>query len=194
MATIGLDKLYYAAITEDDDGNETYGTPVQLAKAISADLTVDLNEAVLYADDGQAELVKEFKSGTLTLGVDDIGNDTAVALIGAKLDENGVLVSAGEDTPNAVAIGFRARMSSGKYKYYWLYRVLFGTPAASLSTKGDSISFQTPSIEGTIAIRNREDDNGNHPWKAEITETDSNTELIAAWYDSVYEPSYTAEE
>ena len=27
MATIGLDKLYYAKITEDQDGNETYATP-----------------------------------------------------------------------------------------------------------------------------------------------------------------------
>ena len=28
MATIGLDKLYYAKITEDLSGNETYGTPM----------------------------------------------------------------------------------------------------------------------------------------------------------------------
>ncbi len=28
MATIGLDKLYYAKITEDESGNETYDTPV----------------------------------------------------------------------------------------------------------------------------------------------------------------------
>ena len=27
MATIGLDKLFYADITEDDKGNETYGKP-----------------------------------------------------------------------------------------------------------------------------------------------------------------------
>ena len=27
MATIGLDKLYYAKITEDASGNETYGDP-----------------------------------------------------------------------------------------------------------------------------------------------------------------------
>ena len=45
MATIGLDKLYYAPITEDAVGEETYGTPVQLAKAISADLSVELAEA-----------------------------------------------------------------------------------------------------------------------------------------------------
>lgn len=71
MATIGLDRLYYAKITENDAGEETYGTPFQLAKAISADLSVELAEATLYADDGASEIVKEFKSGTLSLGIDD---------------------------------------------------------------------------------------------------------------------------
>ena len=42
MATIGLDRLYYAKITENDAGEETYNTPEQLAKAISADLSVEL--------------------------------------------------------------------------------------------------------------------------------------------------------
>lgn len=48
MATIGLDRLYYAEITEDEQGEETYGTPKQLAKAISAELSVELAEATLY--------------------------------------------------------------------------------------------------------------------------------------------------
>lgn len=34
MATIGLDKLYYAKITEDTSGNETYEDPLPLAKAM----------------------------------------------------------------------------------------------------------------------------------------------------------------
>ena len=45
MATIGLDKLYYAKITEAENGEETYGKPTQLAKAMSADLSVELAEA-----------------------------------------------------------------------------------------------------------------------------------------------------
>ena len=68
-----LDKLFYSKITEDEDGNETYATPASLAKAMTAELSVELAEATLYADDGAAEVVKEFQSGTLTLGVDDIG-------------------------------------------------------------------------------------------------------------------------
>lgn len=49
MATIGLDKLYYAKITEDASGEETYASPVQLAKAMTAELSVELAEATLYA-------------------------------------------------------------------------------------------------------------------------------------------------
>jgi hypothetical protein len=49
MATIGLDKLYYATVTEAPiTGHETYGTPVMLAKAISAELSIELAEATLW--------------------------------------------------------------------------------------------------------------------------------------------------
>ena len=48
MATIGLDKLYYASISEDPtSGEETYAVPKPLAKAISAELSVEVAEAIL---------------------------------------------------------------------------------------------------------------------------------------------------
>jgi len=193
MATIGLDKLFYAPITEDDDGNETYGTPAQLAKAMSADLSVELAEATLYADDGAAEVVKEFKSGTLSLGVDDLGSGVASILTGSTIDSNGVVVSTSEDGGNPVAIGFRAKKANGKYKYFWLYRVKFGIPATALATKGDSITFSTPTIEGTILRRNKPDAKEKHPWKVEVTEddTDVTADTITNWYKNVYEPAYS---
>lgn len=195
MATIGLDKLFYSKITEDETGEETYATPVQLAKAMSAELSVEVAEAILYADDGASEIVKEFKSGTLSLGVDDIGASVASDLTGAAIDANGVVISTSEDGGDPVAIGFRAKKSNGKYKYYWLYRVKFGIPATNLATKGDSITFSTPTIEGTILRRNKVDGQGRHPWKAEVTEGDTavTADTIANWYKEVYEPSYTTE-
>ena len=170
MATIGLDKLFYAEITEDSDGSETYGVPASL------------------------ESVKEFKSGTLSLGVDDIGNDAASVLTGATIDSNNVVISTSEDGGKPVAIGFRAKKSNGKYRYFWLYRVKFGIPSTSLATKGDSITFSTPTIEGTVLRRNKPDGNGKHPWKAEATEGEKNVpdSVITGWYKSVYEPTFTA--
>ena len=191
MATIGLDKLYYAKITEGADGEETYATPVQLAKAISADLSVELAEATLYADDGAAEVAKEFKSGTLSLGIDDIGTEAASVLTGATIDKNKVVVSASEDNGSPVAIGFRAKKANGKYRYFWLYRVIFGIPSTNLATKGDSITFSTPTIEGTVLRRNKADTRGKHPWKAEVTEGDTvSATTITNWYKEVYEPTY----
>ncbi len=192
MATIGLDKLYYAEITENERGEETYGTPTQLAKAISADLSVELAEAVLYADDGAVEVIKEFKQGKLTLGIDNIGIALAAKLTGATVDNNNVLVSTTDDASHPVAVGFRAKKANGKYRYFWLYRVTFGVPSTSLATKGDSISFATPSIEGTVVRRNKPDGRGFYPWKAEVNEDDADTQgtTINSWYQSVYEPDF----
>lgn len=194
MATIGLDKLYYSKITEDGQGNETYATPEILAKAMTADLSIELNEATLYADDGAAEVVKEFKSGTLSLGIDDIGAGVASDLTGSAIDANGVVISASEDGGDPVAVGFRAKKSNGKYRYYWLYRVKFGILATNLATKGDSITFSTPTIEGTIMRRNKIDAFGKHPWKAEVTEGTEGVSqsVVDGWYNRVYEPSAAA--
>ena len=195
MATIGLDKLFYAKINESDDGEETYGVPSILAKAIKADLSVELAEAVLYADDGAAEIIKDFKSGKLSLGVDDIGVAAAADLTGATTDDNGVIISASENIGSPVAIGFRAQKPGGKYRYFWLYRVVFGIPATNLQTKGDSITFQTPTIEGTVMRRNKLDGLGKHPWKAEVTEGGAgvSSATVTGWFGQVYEPVYTAQ-
>ena len=170
MATIGLDKLYYAKITEDTSGNETYGDPHPLAKAMTAELSVELAEATLYADDGAAAVVKEFQSGTLTLGVDDIGVTVAQDLTGATIDGNKVLVSTSEDGGTPVAVGFRAKKAN------------------------ESIEFSTPSIEGTVTRRNKVDGQGKHPWKAEVSEDDTGVlpATISGWYEEVYEPDYTS--
>ena len=151
-------------------------------------------EATLYADDGIAEIIKEFKRGTLSLGVDDIGAAVASELTGSQIDSNGVVIARSEDGGAPVAIGFRAKKANGKYKYYWLYRVKFGIPATNLATKGDSITFSTPTIEGTVLHRNKVDAQGKHPWKAEATEGDATVaaETITNWYKEVYEPSYAA--
>jgi len=44
----------------------------------------------------------------------------------------------------------------------------FGTPATNLHTKGDTITFQTPAIEGVVIRRSKPDSQGKHPWEPEI--------------------------
>ena len=193
MATIGMDSLFYSKITEGAGGVETYAVPKILAKAIKADISIELAEASLFADDALAHAIKLFKSGKLVLEVEDIGVEAAADLTGATVDKNGVLIAAGEDDGCLVAIGFRALKPDNRYRMFWLYRVKFAVPSTNLQTKGDSIQFQTPKVEGTIMRRNKPDASGKHPWKSEVTEGDPGVAaVIAAWFTQVYEPSYNS--
>lgn len=191
MAQIGLKNLFYALITEDAFGNETYGTPVRLAKAITAEMSINSNDATLYADDGADVVFRDFINGTITLGVNDLGNAVAAQLLGGSIDSNGALVSTGEDVPPPVAIGFQSRSARGGDRYFWLYRATFAIPNESLNTKGESIEFSTPSIEGTITVRNKVDSNGKHPWKYEIKAGDAGVDAttITNWFNAVVEPN-----
>ena len=60
-------------------------------------------------------------------------------------------------------------------------------------TRGDSITFSTPTIEGTVLRRNKLDGNGKHPWKAEANEDDTSVpaSVITGWYTQVYEPVFS---
>ena len=139
MATIGLRDLYRAPITIGTSGAETYGTPVRMAKAISAEISVEVAEAILYADDGADEVVKEFVSGEITLNVNDLLPADLAALLGQKQDDDKVVYGSDADEAPYTAIGFRAKKAGGTYKYIWLYKVKFSIPDENYTTKGDSI-------------------------------------------------------
>ena len=182
MATIGLRDLYRAPITIGDDGAEEYGRPVKMAKAISAELSVEVAEAILYAAD---EVVKEFVSGELTLNVNDLLPADLAALLGQKQDDDKVVYGADTDEPPYFAIGFRAKKAGGTYKYIWLYKVKFAIPSENYTTKGDSIEFTTPEIVGQFIKRS------DGLWKAEHVALPTES-VAAAWFTTVREPNNAA--
>lgn len=193
MATIGLKDLYYSIITENDDGEESYATPVKLAPAISAGLTINNDSVKLFADDKVEDDLKEFSNGTITLGVSAISDAVAAILTGSTVDSNGCLVDTADDDAPYVAIGFRAKTSKGKYRYVWLYRVKFAVPNDNFATKGESVQFTTPTIEGTIYKRNKPDSRGRNPWRYSVTEGEvtGSASTINSWFETVPEPNFT---
>ena len=56
MATIGLGQALFSIITEDANGQETYGTPEVMAKADSGGFDCEQRDRSLYADDGVDEI------------------------------------------------------------------------------------------------------------------------------------------
>lgn len=182
MAAIGLNYSVYAALTENDSaGTHTYGTGKHGRKLIKADIKINTTNDPLYADDGIAESLKEFIDGTITMNQDDISDTMKTDFIGnttksLTVGEDSVteVVSKDTDISPYVGIGFiqpKIVDKVRKYRAIFLPKVQFAEPDETAETKGKNISWQTPSIVGTIMRRN------DGVWKEETTVTDLDTAI-----------------
>jgi phi13 family phage major tail protein len=137
-----------------------------IGKAIQADLAIQVNEVYLYGDDAIAESDKSFQSGKITLGVDDLSDTIQTEFLGHTIAESGEITANGTDNNPYVGLGFygiKKVNNVQKFRAIWLPKVQFAEPNDANNTKGQNISFATPTLEGTIML----DDNGD--WKKEQT-------------------------
>jgi phi13 family phage major tail protein len=152
MAKIGLKYVVAAPITAETTAATTYGTGIVVGKAISAGLSVEVNGATLYADNMAAEIIKEFKSGKLTLETDDLTYQVLGILCGHTVTEN-TLTASKDDMPNDVGVGFFGmvvRNGVKKYRAIWFHKAKFDEPADEMTTTGEKAEFKSSKIEGTI--------------------------------------------
>lgn len=164
MANIGLTNIWYSPLTEAADGTALYAGAKQLGKAVSCSTSITNNEAKLYGDDALAESDTSFASGTITLGVTDDDDTVFAELLGHTLNENGEVIKTASDAPIYVGVGrIVTKMVNGAYKYKveFLYKVKFSEPSKDETTKGESIEFATPSVEGIISTLDDEKNTWN---------------------------------
>ena len=149
MARIGLKYLRYSVLDE----NDAVTTVDTFGKAVDCKVSINKNSTKLYADDGLAESDNSFKDGAIALTIDDDDDTVFAKVLGHKIGTDGEMVRNANDEAPYVAIGrILTKMVSGvrKYKVEYLHKVKFGEPNTDEKTKGESIEFGTPAIEGTI--------------------------------------------
>lgn len=180
MAGIGLYGVYYSKGVITDGVLTGYSGVHQMGKAISATFEpAETDDNPLYANNGIAERDASASSGgTLTLTLDRLSEDAYADLFG--LTKKTITV---EPTPGAgftgtgfdyegdelsapVGVAFirwaqednnRAHHQAVIFSY-----VTFTPPSDEYQTKGESVEWQTPEIEGTVsgsAVT------GSLPWK-----------------------------
>ena len=104
---------------------------------------------------------RALKKGTITLGIDEDDDAKMAALLGQTSKEINIegetgakeYVQKADDTPVPQGFGHIVpKMVSGsrKYKVEFFPKVLFKPYSVDAKTKGDSLEFTTPSIEGTV--------------------------------------------
>lgn len=152
MANIGLTNIWFSKLTENN-GVASYEGATNLGKAVSCSVSITNNEAKLYGDDVLAESDTSFSNGSITLGVTDDDDSVFAPLLGHTINAGEVVKHANDVAPY-VGIGrIVTKLVNGVYKYKveFLYKVKFSEPSKDETTKGESIEFSTPSIEGIIA-------------------------------------------
>ena len=154
MAKIGLNSFRYSVLTEAQNGTPTYAGALTPAKAISCSVSIENNEAKLYADDVLAESDTSFGSGTVTIGIDDDDQGTMATLLGHSIDAGGAMVRSATDVAPYVGFGriiVKMVNNARKYKVEFLYKVKFSEPSQEDNTQGESVEFATSTMEGTVA-------------------------------------------
>lgn len=153
MAYYGLALPTFAKLNADG----TYSNGFRFGKAVSLNLTINENEAKVAGDNITAEIAKEFKDGTIALGVTTIPITAYSSVFGhsVTVKENSINIKdKTDDVPNYVGVGLiKSEMVDGVKKFIatWIYKALFTETSESAQTSGETITFQTPTINGTIA-------------------------------------------
>lgn len=152
------------------EGTITYETPISMGDAMSVELNLTAAEGRLYAESRLAEYKKLITGGTASVGVKYITDAAQKLLFGMSENTRNVgtntsqksLKATAKDIAKYVGMGFYAPDAidgTDKYTAVFVHKVLFGAPSYVYATKGDSITFQTPTTTGEFLADDSEDKN-----------------------------------
>lgn len=171
MAYIGLYGVYYSLCTMTDGVLTGFGGAETCGKAISASFTPnDSGDNNLYANNGIAETdASSNAGGTLSLTLDRLKAAAIADLFGVTAtSEDGAqgFNFDGDEVANPVGIAFIRQKQEDNdrdlYEVVIYSHVTFKIPSEEAQTLGETVEWQTPTIEGTIISGSAL---GAYPWK-----------------------------
>lgn len=152
MAYIGLRNPFVAKFNR---ATNTYSDGFKYSHAVSLNITPNYSEASLYGDDIQVEYAKSFNNASVSLGTTSTPIEAAEIMFGHTVDRaNNQVVYKATDEPNYVGVGVTAlEQVDGvvKYSAAIILSVKFTDSSTAYTTKGESLQFSTPTVEG-VAI------------------------------------------
>lgn len=191
----GLKDIYVAVVTANDGATYTTGTPVKLAKALSAKVSDKFTQEKLYSDDNVEEIVEQYEGTDIDFSVNTLAPQD-YAMLFENLYKNGYLLKASGDGAKEIAIGWRAKKRNGKYEFTWYYCGKLERPEMNYETQEDKVKTQTAGLKGSFYARQKEDViDGKKKNLYAIQVDESNliaadttaTEAISNWFSEVQE-------
>lgn len=154
MARIGFKQAKYNQIDKTTGKYKVLTSNVVpvFEKVIDEKFSPEYNSAELYANDGLAESDYSFKKGTLSLTVADDNDTLCAELLGNSVATNEVTSNVSDIAPEFGYGHIIPKMVNGvrTYKVEFFPRVKFTKVTSDNKTRGESVEFNTTTIEGTV--------------------------------------------
>ena len=155
MASIGLrtakyNKIDYTTKKYEELKKDSI-VPI-LGRLIDAKPNPEKNSTKLYADDKEAENDSSFKGGTVNITVDDVTDETYAEIKGCEYTEKEVIDNSNDVAPEIGYGHIVTKIYKGvkSYKVEFLPRIQITKVTADRKTKGESIEYNTISIEADL--------------------------------------------
>lgn len=118
---------------------------VCMGKLVAANLTVNLASGELWADDGIAEELSEFSDGSIAMETDNLADNEASVVYGAKAQNGVVTYNRGDTAPEGVLGYYKTLIIRGvrKFRAYIYPRAKAQLGNDNAQTRGSSINFRT---------------------------------------------------
>ncbi len=166
-----------------------YSGKVSAGDAMSCNLELKYAEGRLYAEGKLAEYLKLATGGTCSIAVKYIPEAAQKLMFGFTENSRTVgsapvksLKATSDDVGTYVGLAFYAPDKidgATKYTCVFVPKVSFGAPSYAYATKGDSITFNTPTTTGEFMP---DQANGNTVIETAVCDT---AEAAIAWCDAV---------
>lgn len=147
MANIGF---RYPWIAKFDKATGTYSNGFKCGEGMQINITPNYSEASLYGDDRLVEYEKSFTDATISLGVTTLPIVAASVMFGHTVNEKKVVYKA-TDEANNIGLGYLSvEKEDGETKYAAniICCAKFADSNGQCNTKGESLTFNTPTVEG----------------------------------------------
>lgn len=159
MANIGLRNAKYNPIDYTTNKYKALTNSVVpvLGKMIDAKLTENRSDVSLFADDSLAEYDSSFTGGSIALTLADVDDATYAEIKGCTISSTEITENEEDSSPEIGYGHIVTKMVNGvkKYKVEFLPRIRVTKITADAKTKGETIEFNTVSLEGKVMALNK---------------------------------------
>lgn len=184
----GVDKLYYALVTQDDVSAYAAGTPVALAPIKTAVQTPKTSQVTMYFDNQPMFNFQGEGETKIKVEITDLPLSIQAEILGKVYDAvNESLYDGGGNPPNC-ALGFRAKNSDGTYTLFWYLKGNFAAFEESAETETDTPAPKGLTIEFTAVRTTRQFAlSGSITDSAKRRKSTKQSDVVT-WFDAVRVP------